>query len=141
MYFISMFFLFCLQIIHTNSGLCVQSEKDVFAKRAMLILQHCGVSGKEKKYQVLLESCFFLDKQYLNFRNPKDELIQSKEKYVLNITICITCCIILRPLYIVSPQGPLAQGWYRSRVDITCGTIFDMLCSLYHIFYLYFKWV
>ena len=45
-------------MLHTNSGLCVQSEKDVFSKRAMLILQHCGLEGKEKKYQVLLHFTF-----------------------------------------------------------------------------------
>lgn len=44
------------QIIHTTSGLCVQAEKDIFTKRSMLILQHCGTNGKEKKYQIWHET-------------------------------------------------------------------------------------
>ncbi|XP_063420972.1 polypeptide N-acetylgalactosaminyltransferase 11-like [Mytilus trossulus] len=44
------------QIVHTTSGLCVQGEKDIYAKRSMLILQHCGQAGKEKKYQVWHET-------------------------------------------------------------------------------------
>ncbi|XP_052096242.1 polypeptide N-acetylgalactosaminyltransferase 11-like [Mytilus californianus] len=44
------------QIVHTTSGLCVQGEKDIYAKRSMLILQHCGQAGKEKKYQIWHET-------------------------------------------------------------------------------------
>ncbi|XP_069111592.1 polypeptide N-acetylgalactosaminyltransferase 11-like [Argopecten irradians] len=39
------------QLYHLHSGLCVQSESDVFTKKAMLILSPCKESGKEYKYQ------------------------------------------------------------------------------------------
>ncbi|XP_021343161.1 polypeptide N-acetylgalactosaminyltransferase 11-like isoform X2 [Mizuhopecten yessoensis] len=44
------------QIYHLHSSLCVQSESDVFTKKAMLVLEPCQDFGKEYKYQTWYKS-------------------------------------------------------------------------------------